>query len=278
MEAGYCTLKNSSVYYCRWGTGPQLVIAFHGYGESSASFAFVGEALPEEYTLLAIDLPFHGKTEWKEGRCFSPEDLRTLLEIIVARIPGITDGWRLAGYSMGGRVALQLLEIMPEKIRRLVLLAPDGVKVNGWYWLATRTGPGNGLFRWTMRRPGWLFFLLRAGNALRLVNPSVYKFTAHYIADDRVRQDLYTRWTSMRDFRPTLSKVKKIIRSQHLPVRLLYGRHDRIIRWENGDRFCKDIGPSCQLTLLPSGHQLLQPSHLDAILLAIGAVGEPPLR
>ena len=170
------------------------------------------------------------------------------------------------GYSMGGRVALALLECMPEKIAKLVLLAPDGLSVNSWYWWATRTLLGNAIFRWTMRKPGWLFFLLRLGSALQLVNRSVYKFTVYYTEDAFVREELYIRWTTMRGFKPDPSTIRALIRKRQIPVRLLYGQYDRIIPPEKGRKFSKGMEPYCQLILVPIGHQLLQAKNLGVIV------------
>ena len=270
MQTGYYPLRNSRIHYRRWGIGPRLIFAFHGYGESSVSFTFLGEAIGGDFTLVAIDLPFHGQTEWNEGPFFDPADLLSLLRANekAAYLPG----WWLLGYSMGGRIALQLLQDSPRLVDKLVLLAPDGLRLNPWYWLATQTRSGNILFRATMRRPGWFFLLLRLGHALQLVNPSVYKFTVQYIHDDRVRQELYTRWTTMRGFKPRLADLAAIIRERRLPVRLVYGSYDRIIRWENAAKFRKrGIAATCSLTLLPTGHQLLRPPYLGNLLAELTA-------
>jgi pimeloyl-ACP methyl ester carboxylesterase len=267
----FLLFRSSRIHYYCWGSGPRLLFGFHGYGESAASFAFLGDALGEApgryYTLVAIDLPFHGETDWKEGLFFDPLWLPGLLTEIATRLPGRLADWWLLGYSMGGRIALQLLGDSPSNIQKIVLLAPDGLKVNLWYWIATRTRAGNTLFRWTMQRPGWLFLMLRLGNALHLVNPSIYKFAVHYIDDDRVRQDLYTRWTTMRGFRPRLSVLAEIIRSRQLRVTLIFGRYDRIIRWERGEQFRKKgIADTCSLILLLAGHQLLRAQYLGDLL------------
>jgi len=285
VQAGhYLPYRSSQLHYYAWGNGPRILFAFHGYGETGASFAFIGEALgalDPGWTVIAIDLPFHGRTEWKEGLSFTPEQLYAIMQAIAghraANEPGLpanalvhaqpSPPWRLLGYSMGGRVALQLLGGHPRSVDRLVLLAPDGMKVNIWYRIATRTAAGNRLFRWTMRRPGWLFLLLRFCNALRLVNPSIYKFAVHYIDDRRVRRDLYIRWTAMRRFQPNLATIAAIIRQRNLRVSLVYGRHDRIIRWETAERFRnRGIAGQCQLILLDAGHQLLRPAFLPDIL------------
>jgi pimeloyl-ACP methyl ester carboxylesterase len=266
MQTGFCPIRNSRIHYRCWGTGRRLVFAFHGYGESAAAFTFLGEAMSDDCTLVAIDFPFHGLTEWNEGLFFDPADLLLILQSIGSALSHLPKWW-LLGYSMGGRIALQFLQDNPQLVDKLVLLAPDGLKLNAWYWLATQTRLGNILFRATMQRPGWLFLLLRVGNALQLVNPSVYKFTVQYIHNSPVRQELYTRWTTMREFRPRLAVIAAIIREKQLPVRLVYGRYDRIIRWESAEKFRKrGIAGTCHLTLLPTGHQLLRSPYLGILL------------
>jgi pimeloyl-ACP methyl ester carboxylesterase len=286
----FIAFRSSRFHYSRRGTGGRILFAFHGYGESGDSFTFLEGVLGREFTLIAIDLPYHGNTEWREELYLAPEDLLAVLEEIAAGLsgpsvsadpsglPDASDlrgpsgtelGWWLLGYSMGGRVALQLLQLAPEKIERMVLLATDGLQMNPWYWLATQTSAGNRLFRWTMKRPAWLFFLLRTGHVLRLVNPSIYKFTAHYVDDQGVRERLYARWTTMRGFRPDLNVVGGFIRQYRIPVKLLYGNYDRIIRWERGERFCRPNAAFCELMLLPAGHQLLQAKFVEVIAKAL---------
>ena len=274
MQTGHYAPDSSHIQYSCWGTGPRLLFCFHGYGESADTFFFLTESLGRDYTLVAFDLPFHGQTygqtDWQRGSLFfDPACLLTQMEEINSGLPGRTAPWTLLGYSMGGRVALHLLQLAPEKIGKLVLLAPDGLRVNPWYWLATQTRPGNRLFRFTMRHPGWLFFLLRIGNAIHCVNPGIYKFTTRYIDNIKVRQNLYARWTIMRGFRPKPGLIRKIIRSRMIPVRLVYGRYDRIIRAERGQRFRKGIEDFCTLLLLPTGHHLLQTGNQEIIEKAI---------
>jgi len=268
MQNRYLIFRDSSISYYRWGNGPRLLLSFHGYGESALSFSFLEDVLGNTFTILAIDLPFHGQTDWKEAP-LTATTLLTIIDEIVARelvTSPSPKGWWLMGYSMGGRIALSLLEHTPERIERLMLLAPDGLVVNPWYWLATQTMPGRWLFKWTMYHPGWFFFVLRTGDKLRLVNPSVYKFVANYVDNKEIRSALYIRWTGLRLFKPRLAVIKDIIRSRQIPVQLLYGKFDRIIRVERGESFRKGIEPWCELTVIPAGHQLLKKDHIQALL------------
>ncbi|MHA4810116.1 alpha/beta fold hydrolase [Flavitalea flava] len=266
MHTGFLFIGASRIRYCSWGTGNKVLLCFHGYGESAESFTILEESLAPDFTVFAIDLPFHGGTDWKEGLYFDPETLVELVTKMVADHNGPAGGWHLLGYSMGGRVALDLLGKIPEKIEKLVLLAPDGLKVNGWYWLATQSRPGNWLFRKTMQYPGWFFFILRLADKLKFVNQSVYKFTIRYIGQRQVREELYQRWTTMRDFRPDIPSLRALIREKNIPVRLMYGRYDRIILWERGQKFIEGIEPFCELVILDCGHQLLERKNKDALV------------
>jgi pimeloyl-ACP methyl ester carboxylesterase len=269
MQHQLLTYQDSAISYYRFGNGAVPVFCFHGYGEEASSFAFLEKTLGNQYTFHAIDLPFHGQTTWKQGLSFSVDDLRRIIDLI--------PGWEqalpspggpkpiLMGFSLGGRVALSLFQLQPESACKLVLLAPDGLVLNPWYWLATQTFPGNRLFRFTMKHPGWFFGLLKVLNKLGSVNPSVFKFVNFYIGNREVREVLYQRWTALRKLKPDLIRIKSLIRQQKTPVHLLYGRHDRIILPERGEKFRKGIEEFCSISILPAGHQLLQEKYVDQI-------------
>ena len=100
------------------GEGP-AVLLLHGFTGSAATWAPFGEAW-SGFTLVAPDLLGHGASEcpadpgrYAMGRCV--EDLLALLD-------RLSDG-RVAvvGYSMGGRAALHLALVAPDRLWALVL-------------------------------------------------------------------------------------------------------------------------------------------------------------
>jgi pimeloyl-ACP methyl ester carboxylesterase len=267
--------KNSQVSYYRFGTGPQAAICFHGYGEDATSYAFLEKYLGERFSLYAIELPFHGHTDWQEGLLFTHEDLQQITEGILGldSNPSTSPGTRtiynkliLLGFSLGGRIAVSLYQSQPEKVSRLILMAPDGLKVNFWYWLSTQTWLGNKLFALTMKKPGWFFGLLKVFNKLKLVNASIFKFVNYYIGDPEARRLLYARWISLRKLKPNLKRVKSFVRQQDTPVRLIYGKHDRIILSSVGEKFKHGIEDHCEIKIIHSGHQVLHEKHIEELL------------
>lgn len=266
MQSAILPYKYSSVHYRYGGKGQKLLCCFHGYGENADSFDFLEPALEEDYTIVAIDLPFHGLTKWEEGLEFTVSDLTKIVQAVLSsRGKDPHAIFTLMGYSMGGRAALSLLQSIPQQVERMILLAPDGLKMNRWYWLATQTMIGNGLFRFTMHYPGWFFFILNSGNKLKLINQSIYKFTRYYIHDTAIRKELYYRWTCMRHITPDLRQIRECIREYKIPVRLLYGQYDRIILPQPAERFRVGIEEWCTISILPAGHQVLQEKYISHI-------------
>jgi pimeloyl-ACP methyl ester carboxylesterase len=266
MESFFTTYRSSQIHYGKAGAGSKLLLCFHGYGESAESFSFIERSIADEFTLLAIDFPFHGKTIWNEGLIFSPEDLINIVEKIIQSISFQNSKIYLIGFSMGGRVALHLLQSIPNKIEKIILLAPDGLKINFWYWLATQTSIGNKLFLFTASKPSWFFLLMNTADKLRLVNQSVFKFADHYLHDKQMRNDLYKRWTVMSKFKPNIKKIKQDIRGNNIQLRLLYGKFDKVIRYKNAEKFMSGIESNCILSIINSGHELLKEKNADEII------------
>lgn len=266
MLVNTLTYKKSNINYYRFGRGKSLTICLHGYGETGNNFAFLKEYLSKERSFIAIDLPFHGLTNWQEGLNMDSADLMRIVKAILQaqHIPD-TQKLTLLGFSLGGRIACCLYQLMPERIEKIILLAPDGLKVNGWYWLSTQTRLGNQLFRFTMKRPGLFLGLLKILNRLGLINASIYKFVIHYIKNKQVREDLYHRWTGFRNIKPDIPAIRRLIQEFDTDISLVYGQFDRIILPDRGVAFQKGIEDRCSLLVIPSGHQVLHERNMAAL-------------
>lgn len=267
MKTKLLSYKSSQIgYYC-FGEGPRVVLCFHGYGEDGTMYSFLEKHAGNEYLFVAIDLPFHGRTVWNEGLVFTYIDLEKIIsEILQENGNGAGSNLTLMGFSLGGRMALSIYLTQPTIAKKVILLAPDGLKVNFWYWLSTRTWIGNKLFAFTMKHPKWFFGFLELMNKMGLVNASIFKFVSFYIGNKEARLLLYQRWTSLRYLKPNLEKIKASVRKYKTPVRLVYGKHDRIILPVRGEQFRMGIEEYCVLKVIESGHQVLHEKHVEEIV------------
>jgi 2-succinyl-6-hydroxy-2,4-cyclohexadiene-1-carboxylate synthase len=90
------------------------LVLLHGFTHTGASWAPVLAELGERYRGIAPDLRGHG----------SASDLEPVtLEEVLADIDGLAPPrFTLAGYSMGGRLALHFALAHPERVERLILI------------------------------------------------------------------------------------------------------------------------------------------------------------
>ena len=265
MQSHYITHKNSKVHYIQFGFGPKLLFCFHGYGRESFTFSFLERRLGNIFTIIAIDIPFHGLTEWKDELIFKPSYLTQFLLDISSGLKKDNIKFSLLGFSMGGRIALYLTQLLPEKVERLVLLAPDGLSFNFWRWLGSETWIGSKLLHYTIHHPHWLTLVINKAEKWHIIPRSLADFIRYYIYDEEHRTTLYSRWISMRKFVPSKGKLKEIIKTNRIPVRMLFGTFDRVIPYQGGERFKQGMEELATIEVVEAGHNLLSEVHVRKI-------------
>lgn len=96
---------------------PQSVVLLHGFSGTRRAWDGVVALLDRErYRPLALDLPGHGQNAASER----PITFASCVAAVLAAAP---ERFTLCGYSMGGRVALQVALAAPERVSRLVLVS-----------------------------------------------------------------------------------------------------------------------------------------------------------
>jgi pimeloyl-ACP methyl ester carboxylesterase len=123
------------------------VVCIHGLGATKASFLPTVGALAGERRVISIDLPGFGESE---------KPLRAAYDApyFAAAVTGLMDGLEidsadLIGNSMGGRVALEVGLLYPERVKRMALLAPAlaWLRDRRWRWLLRGPLPKLGLIQ-----------------------------------------------------------------------------------------------------------------------------------
>src|SRR3954453_6524961 len=94
----------------------ETVVLLHGFAGTRHGWDLVaGRLQPERYRPLALDLRGHGA-----ARDARPIDFAACTADVAAAAP---ERFLLCGYSLGGRVALHVALMHPERVSRLVLVA-----------------------------------------------------------------------------------------------------------------------------------------------------------
>lgn len=126
---GYVDAGALELYCERHGDGHPLVLLHGAFGTIESCFAGLLPALARHFEVIAVELQGHGRTR-DISRPLTYQDMAAdvaaLLEALA--LPGA----HVAGYSMGGGVALQLALDHPGLVGRLVFFGgasfdPDGI-------------------------------------------------------------------------------------------------------------------------------------------------------
>ena len=96
-----------------WGDGPLLVL-LHGFTQTSDAWGPFGTILGRSRTIMAVDLPGHGRSAHVSADLEQTADL--VLETVGDR------HFDLLGYSLGRRVAVTTALAAPTRVARLVLI------------------------------------------------------------------------------------------------------------------------------------------------------------
>lgn len=254
MPAITLQYQSSQIHVSRFGAGPDILLAFHGFSENGKSFLALEPSLGSTYTIYAFDIPYHGETKWNEPSHFTTADLIAIVKQFIAESK--IDRFSVLGFSMGGKCALYIAKTFPEKIDELFLLASDGIKTNKIYNVAVYPKWGRELFKTTIRHPRWFFFMINTLNKLKILSPWLYKFTYNHMETKEKRQRLYNTWISMSEFNPDIKEVKEKINQFEIRVFLFFGKRDEVIKPEVGIAFCEGL-KHCNLTLLDRGHYFI---------------------
>lgn len=253
MKSSFFELSKGKIHCLTFGSGPELLIALHGFSDRARIFAVLEPALSDNYTVVAIDLPFHGQTAW-DPDTFSKSDLLEIIQRILAEHK--KERFSLMGFSFGGRLAQALLPDLVDKMNKLYLLSPDGVKTKGMS-MAVRTPMWMRHFLNRMlQNPVWFFALLNAGRRIRIVPPMIH----HFLTNNLNRPERYRRafgcWLSMRSFYLRRRNIQRILHESHLRTDVYIGLSDPMLRQKTLKKLFEGL-QDVRVFWLDDGHRLI---------------------
>ncbi|HEV7265046.1 MAG TPA: alpha/beta fold hydrolase [Falsiroseomonas sp.] len=256
LEARYAAPPSSFVtvdgvrFHLR-DTGPRdapAMVLLHGFGSSLHTWEDWAQMLEPDRRVVRLDLPGFGLTGADPSGDYSDERAVALLAGLFDRL-GL-ERVDLVGSSMGGRIAWRFAAERPERVRRLVLMAPDGFASAGFeYGKPIGVSPLMRTLPYTLPTP-----LLRAGlapayaDAAKLTPEVVARYRAMMLAPG-VRQAILDRMATH-----ALVPPEPFLRRITVPVLLLWGEADRMVPAPHAADYAR-ILPGSRTVVLPGlGH------------------------
>lgn len=242
-----------------FGHGPEAMFAFHGFDNEAADWQVFEPELGERYTLYCINLFHHGESfpDADHQAPFEASDLERIFSSTLEKYR--INRFSLLGFSLGGRVCLELLALYTDRIERVFLLAADGLKTSRWYNFLTSNPVGNRWFRKAVHDPE--FFLRTAAllKRMKLLGEKQYKFAWSYFNTPEKRQKVYDVWMTFRKLQPDRRKIATKLTEHQLRIDLVFGARDTVIPAVNARPWKRQLGGACHVHILDTGHNLLKP-------------------
>jgi pimeloyl-ACP methyl ester carboxylesterase len=214
------------------GTGP-VVLLVHGMAGSASTWRHVMPALGEHATVIAPDLPGHGRSEKGRGD-YSLGALASHLRDLLVTLGH--EHATVVGQSLGGGVAMQFAYQYPERCERLVLVSSGGLGQEVHALLRALSFPGSEY----VLALGCAAPLRDAGdavaNVLRRVGlrpqPAIEEFWHAYssLSDGATRESFVRTLRSVIDVAgQCVSANDRLYLASAMPTLIVWGDDDRII-------------------------------------------------
>ncbi|WP_344848094.1 alpha/beta hydrolase [Pedobacter jeongneungensis] len=126
--SGYAPVKGTKIYYEVYGEGKPLVLLHGAFMTIETNWGQLIPELAKTRKVIAIELQGHGHSPYSDRKL----ELNTLASDVEAVMNHLKiDSADVAGYSMGGSVAYQLIVQSPKRVKKLVIISST-YKTSGW--------------------------------------------------------------------------------------------------------------------------------------------------
>ena len=236
----------------------------HGFGASLQTWDAWADGLSRKHRVIRFDLPGSGLSLPDPAADYT--DARSI-ELLLALMDHLgLPRASIAGHSIGGRIAWTFAATHPDRVDRLVLVAPDGFASPGFeYGKAPEVPSVLGLMRYVLPKP-----LLRMNLKPAYANPAFLDdalLDRYYdlILAPGARQAMLDRMrqTVLVDPRPLLAAIR-------VPTLLVWGERDAMIPFANSNDYLKTL-PDARLVSFPAAGHLPQEEAAADSLAAVEA-------
>ena len=229
-------------------TDAPAVVLLHGFGSSLQTWDAWAQGLAATHRVVRIDLPGSGLSPPDPAHDYRDERSLQLLSALLDDL-GLKRV-SLVGHSMGGRIAWTFAARFPERINKLVLVAPDGYASFGFEYGQPMEVPATlGLMRHVLPKP-----LLRMNLKAAYAQPESLSdaVTTRYhdlILAPGARQAMLDRLAQT-----VLQEPGPLLRQIRAPTLLVWGEADAMIPVSNASDYLQAITGSRLVSWPQVGH------------------------
>ncbi|HPI93006.1 MAG TPA: alpha/beta hydrolase [Deltaproteobacteria bacterium] len=125
LKPGIVRIQDQSMAYLERPGKGETIVLIHGFTGNKDHWTRFVRYLPEDYRVLAFDMPGHGDNEQSIEKTYTVDYMVSTLDQAVDAL-GISR-FHLAGSSMGGWISILYAARYPQKVRSLCLMDNAGL-------------------------------------------------------------------------------------------------------------------------------------------------------
>jgi pimeloyl-ACP methyl ester carboxylesterase len=256
LESKYLAAPTDMVQLADWRlhlrvSGPPdapAVILIHGFGSSLQTWDVWAAGLSHTHRVVRFDLPGSGLSFPDPAGDYTDARSVALVIAVMERL-GLQRA-SIVGHSIGGRIAWTFASLHPQRVDKLVLVAPDGFASPGFAYGKPPAVPAAlGLMRYVLPKPLLRMNLRPAYADQSLLNDELITRYHDLLLAPGARAAMLQRMeqTVLVDPVPMLAGIRA-------PTLLIWGERDAMIPIANAADYLKAI-PDVRLTTVSSvGH------------------------
>lgn len=219
--------SNGDICWKVFGNGTKKMLAFHGFGQTGEAF------LPllnpnRNLTVYAVDLPFHGATTIMDKNIpLRPSQLEEIIDNLIKQAQ--IEQFSIIGFSIGVKLIFPLFQKFAPQIQGVTLIAPDGIKENFWYRLATGSKLMRGVFKQVIQTSQTTNKILSYARSLGLINSKTATFVKASLSNQDRKSKVYDTWCYLRKLKSDNVQVSKTINNHCICLDFVVSDNDHII-------------------------------------------------
>lgn len=211
-----------TINFQEFGEGKQEIIFIHGWQQNSKSFLPLAPFLYRQFKLYLLDLPGFGKTPLPTNLSSSADYARLISQWLQEKQ---INKPVVVGHSFGGKIAALLASQYPQKLDKLILIAPSGIPHPRWWYPLSAKIPSK--IKQKLEPVTRAFFTSRDFKEAGPLQP---------ILANIVKEDLRSAFANI-----------------HAPTLIIWGKDDQELPLADGQKINRLI-PNSQLKTIPAGH------------------------
>jgi pimeloyl-ACP methyl ester carboxylesterase len=232
------------LHYYEYGSGADILIAFHGFGMRGNQFSKLENALGTKYKIYSFDLFFHGETQLKNDavdtirKGLQAQQIADTVTAFLTSIGKKNSSFSLLSYSIGAKLALAVLQKIPHKIKNSYFIAADGFETNTVLKICSSKHINNWLLK-LVYYPKPLIYILNKLYTYHYIDDALHRILTFEFSTQAYRMISYKTITYYSRLKFNKNKLAQLINENNIQTHFLFGKYDKLFPASIAQKFAK---------------------------------------